>query len=252
MREIHTELYPNEHVSKAVGEYAFNHSTALSPKISDVHGWALETQEKSFYMISPLQAQFHIWLAKAVGAKRILEIGTYIGFSTLAWSQAVGPFGHVTTLEFNPEYASIAKETLQRERITNTEILVGDAGESILGLSSTLQEPFDLIFIDADKPSYPKYLSLIESLSNSTTSNTRLLKEGGIVLADNVLHRGLVVDSSPSNPWSSAPLQKGERKWTMEDFQALDDFNKALASHDRFETFLLPMFDGVGMGRLRD
>lgn len=181
-----------------------------------------------------------------------MEIGTYIGFSTLAWAEAVGPHGHVTTLEFDPEYASIAEETLQQEGIKNTEILIGDAGESILDLSSTLKEPFDLIFIDADKPSYPKYLSLIASLSKPRNDRTRLLKEGGVVLADNVLRRGLVADSSPTNPWSSAPLQKGERKWTQADFQALDDFNKALASHDRFETFLLPMFDGLGMGRLRD
>ena len=109
-----------------------------------------------------------------------------------------------------------------------------------------------MIFIDADKPSYPKYLALIDSLSDPRSEKTRLLKKEGIVLADNVLRRGIIADSSPANPWTTAPKQKGERTWTPADFHALDEFNKTLANHSRFETFLLPMFDGLGMGRLLD
>ena len=60
----------------------------------------------------------------------MLEIGTYIGFSTLAWAEAVGPTGHVTTLEYEPEYATIAKANFDRQGLKNTEIIVGDAGES--------------------------------------------------------------------------------------------------------------------------
>ncbi|KAH7346103.1 O-methyltransferase-like protein [Pyrenochaeta sp. MPI-SDFR-AT-0127] len=250
MREIHTQLYPNEQVGIAVGDYAFNHSSNLPSKIASFHDWGMKTQEKSFFMISPLQAQFHIWLTKAMGVKRILEIGTYIGFSTLAWADAVGPSGHVTTLEYEPEYARIAQETFDREGVTNAEVIVGDAGESIEKLAQILKEPFDMIFIDADKPSYPKYLALIDSLSDPASGNVRLLRAGGVVLADNVLRRGLIADSSPINPWATAPKQPGERTWTSADFNALDKFNKALAKHRRFETFLLPMFDGLGMGRL--
>jgi len=203
-------------------------------------------------MISPLQQQFQLWFAKALGAKRILEIGTYIGFSTLGWASAVGPEGHVTALEFSPEYARIAEETFAKNGVTNTEVIVGDARESIKKLVTTLQEPYDLIFIDADKTSYPTYLSLILSLSAPDSKSTRLLRKGGIILADNILRRGLIADSSEANPWSDKELQSQNRNWKSEDMMALDAFNKELASNERINTFLLPLFDGLGMGTLVD
>lgn len=119
-------------------------------------------------------------------------------------------------------------------------------------LISTLKEPFDLIFIDADKTSYPTYLSLILSLSTPGSSSTRLLRKGGIILADNILRRGLIADSSAANPWSDPDLQSQGRIWKSEDMIALDKFNKELVSNTRIDTFLLPMFDGLGMGRLID
>jgi hypothetical protein len=70
MKENYTQLYPNEQVATAVGDYAFNHSTKLPKHISDHHAWGVQSQERANYMISPLQAQFQVWLAKAIGAKR--------------------------------------------------------------------------------------------------------------------------------------------------------------------------------------
>jgi hypothetical protein len=70
MKENYTQLYPNEQVATAVGNYAFEHSTKLPKHITDHHAWGVASQEKSNYMISPLQAQFLVWMAKAVGAKR--------------------------------------------------------------------------------------------------------------------------------------------------------------------------------------
>lgn len=122
-------------------------------------------------MISPLQAQFQVWMAKAIGAKRsasnshswshlktfpllslatlpfislcttaliptplVLEIGTFIGFSTMSWAEAVGPSGHVTALEFSPEYVAIAEESFAKNGIKNVEVVVGDAKESYVPL----------------------------------------------------------------------------------------------------------------------
>jgi len=248
MKENYTQLYPNEQVATAVGDYSFEHSTKLPKHITDHHAWGSSTQEKANYMISPFQAQFHVWIAKAVGAKRILEIGTFIGFSTMGWSSAVGPDGHVTALEFSPEYAAIAEESFAKNGIKNVDIVVGDATESIKNIALSLREPFDLIFIDADKQSYPTYLSLILSLSPVDSSN-RLLKSGGIIIADNILHRGLIADSSDANPWT-AKLKQGDRVWREGDMKALDEFNKEMVRNERLETFLMPMFDGLGMGRL--
>lgn len=199
-------------------------------------------------MISPLQAQFQVWMAKAIGAKRILEIGTFIGFSTMGWAEAVGPSGHVTALEFSPEYAAIAEESFAKNGIKNVDVIVGDAKESIKKISSALKEPYDLIFIDADKTSYPTYLEQTLEYSQPGSS-TRLLRSGGLIIADNILRRALIADPSDANPWAA---KERERTWREGDMQALHKFNDMMVQSPRLETFLMPMFDGLGMGRLVD
>lgn len=88
MKEIYTALYPNEQVATAVGDYAFVHSTKLPQHISDHHAWGVATQEKSNYMISPFQAQFQLWMAKAVGAKR--SMFTPVSFPCFQQSAILG------------------------------------------------------------------------------------------------------------------------------------------------------------------
>ncbi len=197
----------------------------------------------------------------------------------MCWSHAVGPSGHVTTLEFSSEYALTAEEAFAKNNIQNIKVLVGDAKDSYVFLpvhfyfpfnwscdematkmlilkyslkiiANDLDEPFDLVFIDADKVSYPTYLSLILSLSSPSSTTTRILRPGGIILADNILRRGLIADSSSANPWSTRMKEEG--RWREEDMKALDEFNKALVGSERIETFLMPMFDGLGCGRLID
>ncbi|RDW66786.1 O-methyltransferas-like protein [Coleophoma crateriformis] len=250
MKENYTALYPNEQVATAVGDYAFKHSTALPQHITEYHTIG-SSHEKANYMISPLQAQFQLWMAKALGTKRILEIGVFIGFSTMAWSEAVGPTGHVTGLEFSPEYAAEAKKAWSARNISNIEIIVGDAKESLQTLSRTLTEPYDLIFIDADKVSYPTYLSIILS-SSKPSSEKRLLKKGGVIIADNILRRGLIADSSDANPYREKLMKLDGGLWRSGDMDALDKFNKEMVGNERLETFLMPMFDGLGMARLVD
>ncbi|KAM0129913.1 hypothetical protein ACHAPC_006119 [Botrytis cinerea] len=167
----------------------------------------------------------------------------------MGWSEAVGPEGHVTSLESSPEYAEIARETFSKNNLSNVEVLIGDARESIKSLITNLEQPYDLIFIDADKTSYPAYFDLILSLSSPSSTQTRLLKPGGLILADNILRRALVADSSPTNPWA---LKNGEKTWKEGDLNALKEFNDLMVTEKRLDTFLLPLFDGVGMGRLRD
>lgn len=116
-------------------------------------------------------------------------------------------------------------------------------------LAESLKEPYDLVFIDADKSSYPTYLSLILSLSTSTAT-TRLLRPGGLIIADNILRRGLIADSSDTNPY--AVRAKSENLWQEGDMDALKAFNKQMVESDRLDTFLMPMFDGLGMARLLD
>jgi hypothetical protein len=70
MKEIYTQLYPNEQVARAVGDYAFSHSTKLPQHLLDHHTWGVQTQDRPSYMISPFQAEFQVWFAKALGSKR--------------------------------------------------------------------------------------------------------------------------------------------------------------------------------------
>ncbi|PQE07400.1 O-methyltransferase family 3 protein [Rutstroemia sp. NJR-2017a WRK4] len=287
-----TPLYPNEEVAQKVTDYAYAHSTPLPQHLIDYHAEGGK-HERANYMISNMQAQFQIFMAKVMGAKRakklpshdaslfpifsplisyfqrpiiltkfpVLEIGTFIGYSTMGWASAVGPSGHVTGLEFSPEYAQLATEAFAKNNINNIEILVGDAQESIRTLIHHLHQPYDLIFIDADKSSYPAYLSLILSLSPPNSypinvpslsypgSHPRLLRPGGLIIADNLLRRGLVADSSAANPWS---MRNGEATWKEGDLNALKEFNDAFVGEKRIESFMLPLWDGVGLGRLRD
>lgn len=123
------------------------------------------------------------------------------------------------------------------------------AANKVLRLSTLKpEEPYDLIFIDAQKSGYPKYLRDILAGSQPGSTN-RLLRPGGFIIADNVLRRGLVADGSEDNPnWQ---LQR-HVVHAEEDLVALREFNKALANHERLEALLLPVFDGVGFARLLD
>jgi predicted O-methyltransferase YrrM len=106
----------------------------------------------------------------------------------------------VTALEYEAEYAKLAEQAWAKNNVKNIEVIVGDAADSLKKLAAESTEAYDLIFIDADKVSYPNYLNLI--LSNSAPgSSSRILKKGGIIIADNILRRGLVADASDKNPW---------------------------------------------------
>lgn len=117
-------------------------------------------------------------------------------------------------------------------------------------LAETITKPYDLIFIDADKVSYPNYLATVLA-SSSPSSFHRLLKAGGSIVADNVLRRGLIADSSSANP-SSQKTGTGGKAWKAEDMDAIRKFNDQMVANSRLETFLMPLFDGLGMARLKD
>lgn len=121
---------------------------------------------------------------------------------------------------------------------------------SLLQLRRDVKEPYDLIFIDADKVSYPNYLSTILKTSSSVWVS-RLLKAGGYIVADNVLRRGVIADDSSANPHSQK-TGTGGKPWNKEDMAALKEFNDMMVKSERLETFLMPLFDGLGMARLKD
>ncbi|PNH61244.1 hypothetical protein VD0002_g6533 [Verticillium dahliae] len=243
-------LYPNEHVSAAVTSYSSTHSTPLPKHITDYHAHIIATQpETSNYMISDFQAQNHIWLAKLIGAKRVLEVGVYVGYSALVWSHAVGPEGHVTGLEFNQAYADQAVAAFAANGVTNVDLGVGDALSTLPALRPS--EPYDLIFIDAQKSGYPDYLDAI--LAGSPASGgARLLRPGGLIVADNVLRRGIIADDSDENPWVVREKKERSEYWRSGDVDDLRRYNDKGHGDPRLDAWLMPLFDGVNLARLVD
>jgi predicted O-methyltransferase YrrM len=217
-------------------------------------------------MISNFQGQCHVFLAHTIGAKRVLEIGVYVGYSSLVWAHAVGPEGKVTGLEFSDEYAKLARDAFEKYGVKNAEVIQGNALQTyeflvwftpiiFINLTDSLpelnpEEPYDLIFIDAQKSGYPEYLRQILAKSQPGSSS-RILRKGGLIVGDNVLRRGLVADDSSDNPWSQGHQQRSEYE-TDRDLEYLREFNDLMHQSDRLEAFLMPLFDGFGLGRLLD
>lgn len=242
-------LYPNETVGGRVSDYAEKYSSCIPKHIVQYHAHIRETQPQTAnWMISISQAQAMMFLAKAVGAKRILEIGVYAGLSSLVWSEAVGPEGKVTGLEFDPGFANVARECFAFNGVQNAEVVVGDALETLSGIVPS--EPYDIVFIDAQKWGYPKYLATILS-SSKPGAETRLLRPGGLIIGDNVMRCGFVADDSEDNPWRNYNFgpQRNEY-WRSTDVMALREYNEAVVENARLENWLCPLWDGVNIARL--
>ncbi|KAM5475376.1 hypothetical protein MauCBS54593_001064 [Microsporum audouinii] len=261
MKEDVPILYLNEQVGERVGTYAKEHSTGIPERIVEYHEHVRETMpDTANYMISVSQAQAMSFLAKTVGAKRtitdgaileqVLEIGVYVGLSSLVWSDVVGPEGKVTGLEFNPTFAKMAEEAFEKHGVKNVEVVVGDALKTLPALTPT--EPYDMIFIDAQKRGYPDYLDAILK-SSMPGSQNRLLRPGGLVVGDNTLRCGFVADDSEENPWRQ--FDWGEQRqeyWKSEDITTLRRYNDMVMESDRLENWLCPLWDGVNISRLLD
>jgi len=136
--------------------------------------------------VSAPQGKFLMLIAQAIGAKRILEIGTLAGYSAIWLARALPPGGCVITLEKDPAHASVALANIARAGLGGTvEVRVGTALDTLTSMAKSAMPPFDLIFIDADKPSYPLYLPLAVALS----------RVGTLIVADNVVRKGAVIDA---------------------------------------------------------
>src|SRR5437588_7518826 len=131
--------------------------------------------------VSSQQGKFLSLLAAAIGARRILEIGTLGGFSTIWLARGAGPDGRVTTLEYEPKHAEVARANIDRAGLgERVEVLVGAALDT---LPSVTGGPFDLVFIDADKENNPSYLEWA----------VKLTRPGSLIVVDNVIREGAIL-----------------------------------------------------------
>jgi predicted O-methyltransferase YrrM len=140
--------------------------------------------------VSPNQGKLLHLLARIHGASRILELGTLGGFSTIWMARALPPEGRLVTLELNPAYAAVAERSIELAGLSElVQIRIGPAGESLRALLQEGTERFDLVFIDADKQSTPEYFELV----------LELCRPGGLILVDNVVRDGAVVDPATAD-----------------------------------------------------
>ncbi|HEY9312655.1 O-methyltransferase [Williamsia sp.] len=135
--------------------------------------------------VAPVQGKFLHLLARAIGARRVLEIGTLGGYSTIWLARAVGEGGQVITLEFEPHHADVARANLDRAEVGDrVDIRVGAALDTLPTLPG--DAPFDLVFIDADKPNN----------SNYVLAALRVSRPGTVIVVDNVVRDGAIADST--------------------------------------------------------
>ena len=144
-----------------------------------------------FADVSPTQGALLSVIARLSGARRVLEFGTLAGYSAIWLARAIGDEGRLITLELDEPTAAIARENLNRAGVGDrVEIVVGPAIDSARQLVASGAEPFDLVFIDADKPNNPHYLDAALELSRPVT----------VIIADNVVRGGLVTDDDSEDP----------------------------------------------------
>ena len=166
-----------------------------------------------------LQGRFLSIISKLIKPKKILEIGTYTGYSAICMAEGLIDNGIVHTIDINEELVSIQKKYFKKTKTTNSIIQhVGDAKEII----GKIDESFDLVFLDADKENYIEYYNLCIDK----------VRSGGLIIADNVLWTGKVIDPE---------------SYDDELTQYLIDFNKIIAKDNRVENIILPLRDGLNI-----
>jgi Predicted O-methyltransferase len=180
--------------------------------------------------VSAAEGKLLYLLAKIAGARRVLEIGTLGGYSTTWLARALPPGGTVVSLEVDPKHAEVARRSLDGAAPgVGVDIRLGDAVESLRLMIAAGDAPFDVVFIDADKVRYVQYLDL----------SLQLCRSGSIVLGDNLIRHGLVLDKTT----------------TDESARGAQAYNEAIASHPRLESIVLPLVrdkvDGLSISRVR-
>ena len=177
---------------------------------------------RAVMQVAPEQGALLELLARLIGAERILELGTFTGYSAICLARGLAPGGELTCLEVDEGYATIARANLDEAGVGDrVEIRVGPAEAALRAIPD--EPAFDLVFIDADKPGYPAYFELVL---------TRV-RPGGLILLDNMLQGGRVLEPD------------------TESARVVDDLNRRIRDDERVDMALVLVADGLTFVRKR-
>ena len=210
-------------IDEQIQDYAQRHTSPESDLLTELlHKTYAERADKA--MLSGFyQGRLLAMLSKMISPRRVLEIGTYVGYSALCLAEGLTDDGKLITLDMQPTSHEIAKSFWAKSELGNKiDGRLGDASEII----PTLDETFDLVFIDADKPNYFNYYNLVFPK----------VRIGGIIIADNVLWSGTVLN-----------VEKGTE--TDESCVALHNFNEKISKDNRVTNILFAVRDGLNVIR---
>lgn len=206
-----------------IDDYVVNHSQKEPELLQQLNKETWQKVLNPRMLSGGFQGRILAMISKLIQPKTILEIGTYTGYSALCLAEGLQQNGTLFTIDKNEELEDFARKYFEQSPY-NSQIkqLVGNA----LNIIPTLNEKFDLVFIDADKSNYNTYFKMIIGKMNS----------GGVILSDNVLWSGKVVEEIDPND---------------KDTQALLEYNEMLNNDDSIETILLPIRDGLSISRVK-
>lgn len=206
-----------EFISKSLSTYSENHTSPETDVLSQLN------RQTHLKVVSPrmlsghLQGRFLSFIAKLHQPKLIVEIGTYTGYSALCLAEGLAQNGKLISIDVNEETSTFAQQFIAQTPYANSiELVVADAKQYI----NTVNQPIDLVFIDADKKNYLSYYHLVMDK----------LAQGGLIIADNVLWSGKI--TLPENEMDKETL-------------ALHQFNQFVQHDNRVENLLLPIRDGL-------
>jgi caffeoyl-CoA O-methyltransferase len=209
------------HLSSEIHQYLLAHSTAIDEIQADLIAETAEaTGGFAGMQISPEQGVFMTVLTRAIGARQAVEVGTFTGYSALAMARGLPPDGHLLCCDVSEEWTAIARRYWERAGVADRITLrIGPAADTLAALDSDPQ--FDLAFIDADKPGYLRYFDEL----------VPRLRPGGLILVDNVLWSGRIIDDTD----------------TTADTVALRAFNDHVVADARVDCAMLAVGDGLSI-----
>jgi caffeoyl-CoA O-methyltransferase len=212
------------HLTPEIHAYLVAHGTPPDPVLRDLAEETTRLGPIAMMQIAPEQGAFMMLLARAIGAKRAVEVGTFTGYSALCIARGLPEEGQLLACDVSEEWTAIARRYWERAGVTKKiELRLGPAGSTLRALP--LEPRFDLGFIDADKPSYPSYYEEI----------LLRLRPGGLILVDNVLWFGRVADPAADDDQT----------------RAIRAFNDAVAADPRVDCVMLAVSDGLTILRKR-